>query len=77
MQCEICQQACTALALVADRNTICQSDFVLVCASCAEMQEEEHFDDPWRCPVDYGAVNYERRMLRLAAWKLKAVALTV
>ncbi|MBA2394692.1 MAG: hypothetical protein H0V70_18350 [Ktedonobacteraceae bacterium] len=49
---------------VADKNA---AGFLRVCGRCADLHQEEHFEDIFRSPVDFVLVNADRRLRRRVA----------
>jgi hypothetical protein len=64
-KCDVCQKETVELILIADRDGMNAPGFLLVCGGCADLHQEEHFEDIFRSPVDFDLVNADRRLLRL------------
>ena len=60
--CGVCQREIIEVVPVTERNA---PGFLLVCSGCADLYQEEHFEDIFRSPVDFDLVNADRRVVRL------------
>ncbi len=62
--CDVCQEETSLTVSVADKNA---AGFLRVCGRCADLHQEEHFEDIFRSPVDFVLVNADRRLRRRVA----------
>jgi hypothetical protein len=60
--CGVCQREVIEVVPVVDSDA---PGFLLVCGGCADLHQEEHFEDIFRSPVDFDLLNADRRVLRL------------